>query len=148
MALAVALDNPVLWGVVFFLVFVVEVLVVVNLRGKPSTQYERPSQEAVLEEGEELTDVLSRFVDDEHGNRIGETVGMDGDLVIVKEAEKADYKAIPRSLMVREGEVFRVQPGVPWEEADQKGREWKERQHRLVQYSTEELPEDERDRPY
>lgn len=142
--MALTLDNPILWGVVFLLVFVVEVLIVLNMKGTTRTQYERPSREAVLEEGEELTDILSRFVEDEHGNRLGETVGMDGDLVIVKAPDKAEYKAIPRSQLRKSGEAFRVTGPVAWEEAEQKGAEWKERQHRVVEYGDEELPEDER----
>jgi len=143
--MALSLDDPLLWGVVFVLVFVVEVLVVMNMKGDAGKgRYERRSQDAVLAEGEELTDVLSRFVEDQQGDRIGETVGMDGDLVIVKASDQAAYKAIPRKHLVRSGETFKVQGVVSWGEAERLGAEWKERQHRVVEYQADELPEDER----
>jgi hypothetical protein len=138
-------DDPLLWGGVFLLVFLVEVVIVLNLKAQRSkVRYEPQTREAQLHEGEELTDVLSRFVDDEKGERVGETVGMDGDKVIVKSKDKASYYAVPRaSLEEMEGD-FKVRPGVDWKTAEEEGEAWKKRQHRLVEYTQDELPEDER----
>lgn len=141
-----SLDDPLLWGGVFLLVFVVEVIVIMNLkaqRQKPG--YEPPSREAVLPEGEELTDILSRFVEDKDGEAIGETVGMDGDLVVVKAKGEVKYLALPRIALSAQQDSFRVTGTVDWGEAEAQGQAWKERQHRLVEYSDDELPQDETD---
>jgi hypothetical protein len=143
--MALALDDPLLWGVVFVLVFLIEVAIILNLRAHRTVHtYESASDEPVLGEGEDLTDILSRFVEDESGKKIGETVGMDGALVIVKSREAPHYRAIPRDRLSAQGEGFRVAQGVDWAEAARRGEAWRERQHRLVTYSEDELPEDER----
>ena len=139
-----ALDDPILWGVIFVLVFVVEVLIVANMKGKQQrATYQAPGQAAQLAEGETLTDLLSRFVDRPDGTRIGETVGMDGRLVIVKEPAKAAYLAIPRSLLERTGEAYRLTGEVDWDAAKEGGAAWRERQHKLVTYTADELPKDD-----
>ncbi len=139
-------DDPLLWGGVFLLVFVVELIIILNLKGQRSKPgYEPPSREAVLPEGEELTDVLSRFVDDKDGERIGETVGMDGDLVIVKGNRDLGYLALPRIALSAQEDSFRVTGTVDWDDAAREGKQWKQRQHRLVEYSEDELPQDEPD---
>lgn len=137
-------DDPLLWGGVFLLVFVVEVVIVLNLKAqRGKVKYQPPSREAVLAEGEELTDVLSRFVNDQSGERIGESVGMDGDRVIVKTKKEPPYLALPRAALSEKDDAFQVTGEVDWEEAAREGGDWEKRQHRVVEYSDEELPEDE-----
>lgn len=145
--MALAPDDPLLWGILFLLVFLVELVVVANIkrvgRGK-ADKYERPSEEAVLAEGEMLTDVLSRFVEDKDGERLGETVGMDGKLVIVKGRDPIRFHAVPRDALTLEGEAFKVTGDVDWPAAAAEGEAWREKQHRVVDYGAHELPEDER----
>ncbi len=137
-------DDPLLWGGVFLLVFVVEVVIVLNLKAqRGKVKYRPPSREAVLREGEQLTDILSRFVDDQSGERIGETVGMEGERVIVMTKKDPPYLALPRAALSEKDDSFQVTGEVDWEEAAREGDDWQKRQHRLVEYSDEELPEDE-----
>lgn len=144
--MALPLDEPLLWGFVFLLVLVVELIVVANIKGQGGRgeKYERASQEAVLADGEALTDVLSRFVEDADGTRLGESISMDGELVIIKGRDPVVYHALPRASLQLDGESFKVVGEVDWPAAQAKGEAWRERQHRVVEYTDAELPEDER----
>jgi hypothetical protein len=92
-----------------------------------------------------LTDVLSRFVENADGERVGETVGMDGRFVIVKGRDPVRFHAIPRDALVLQGETFKVDRAVDWPAAATAGEAWREKQHRVVEYGAHELPEDERE---
>ncbi|MBW3581908.1 MAG: hypothetical protein KY455_02310 [Euryarchaeota archaeon] len=142
-----SLDDPLLWGIVFLVLLVLEILIAANVRAHRTAAQKRayaPTTAAPsLAPEEDLTEILSRFAEDEKGHRIGETVGMDGDLLILKEGKT--YRAIPYDAFRREGETLILVRPVDLVAAEKRGEEWRERQHRVVTYSEEEVPKDDED---
>lgn len=144
--MAFGLSDPLTWGIVFLGALVLEVVVVMNLRAhRPAGRqagYQASSQAPTLADGEALTDVLSRFVFDAAGEKVGETVAMDGDKVIIKHG--ATFSAVPRRSLSEGDEGFNLAADVDLDAARAAGADWKARQHKEITYSADELPEDER----
>lgn len=142
--MALFTGDPLVWGVVFLVVLVLEILVVANMKAQEAKKkgtYEATTAAPSLAEDESIPDLLSRFVEDAKGERVGETVGLDGDLVIIKSG--TTYKAVPRKHLTLEDDVFKVHGVVSWDEAERLGAEWRKKQHRVVEYSEDEVPKDE-----
>lgn len=68
--------------------------------------------------------LLSRFVIDKHGNRVGESISVYNDLLIIK--RKGDYYAVPLKHVDVSGEELRVKGVVQWEKAAEMAEEWKQ----------------------
>ncbi|MCD6299098.1 MAG: hypothetical protein J7L93_00635 [Thermoplasmata archaeon] len=67
--------------------------------------------------------LLSRFVADKNGNRIGESISVHNDLLIIK--KDGDYYAVPlKHVEMRDGEIH-VKGIVQWEIARKMAEEWK-----------------------
>lgn len=68
--------------------------------------------------------LLSRFVADKNGNRIGESISVHKDLLIIK--KEGDYYAIPlKHVDVKDGEIH-VKGVVQWKIAKKMAEEWKQ----------------------
>lgn len=127
------------------LVVLVGVLVIVFLMwrlarqapGKPT-----PAAAAPAAAGEPAHEsLLLRFVQDESGQRVGETVAIDGDRVVVK--TPAGFVEVPAAKLQAKGDAVRLESGVDWDEARRLGDAWRERSHKVISYSETELPKDE-----
>lgn len=85
--------------------------------------------------------LILRFVTDEQGERLGETVSLDGDRVILK--VKDGFVSVPASKIKDQGGNLQLDFGVDWDEARRLGEEWRARSHKVIEYSESELPKDE-----
>ncbi|KAA0004333.1 MAG: hypothetical protein DRN33_01960 [Thermoplasmata archaeon] len=67
--------------------------------------------------------LLSRFVADKEGNRIGESISLYNDLLIIK--KDGDYYAIPLKHVELKNEEIHLKGIVQWEKAKELAEEWK-----------------------
>ena len=125
------------WDVVLYLVaFAIILVLLVRLATKAR------SQTAAVAETENPHDgMLLRFLEDESGARIGETVAVEGDDFIVKGPK--GFMAVPTASVREEGKGLRLTQPFDEESARVKGEAWRERSHKVISYSDAELPKDE-----
>ena len=69
--------------------------------------------------------LVSKFVVDKKGNRIGETISIEGDLVIIKKEKK--YLAIPVKHIEESKDQVRIRGIVEWDNAIKMGEQWKKK---------------------
>lgn len=69
--------------------------------------------------------LVSRFVIDKEGNRIGETISLDDDLVIIKKQNK--YLAIPLKHIEYSKENVRIRGIIEWDKAILMGEQWRKK---------------------
>jgi hypothetical protein len=69
--------------------------------------------------------LISKFVVDKEGNRIGETISMDGDLIIIK--KEKNYLAIPVKHIESSEDKVRIRGIVEWDNAIKMGEKWKKK---------------------
>lgn len=69
--------------------------------------------------------LLSRFVVDKDGNRVGESISVYKDLLIIK--REGDYYAVPLKHVDASGEELRVRGVVQWKKAAEMAEEWEQR---------------------
>ena len=69
--------------------------------------------------------MISKFVVDKEGNRIGETISMEGDMVIIKKEKK--YLAIPLKHIETSKDQVRIRGIVEWDNAIKMGEQWKKK---------------------
>ena len=69
--------------------------------------------------------LISKFVVDKEGNRIGETISMEGDMVIIKKEKK--YLAIPLKHIETSKDQVRIRGIVEWDNAIKMGEQWKKK---------------------
>lgn len=129
------------WDVAaFILVFLVIVglLIRLSMKARRTQEAEATSSESAHEKH------LLRFVTDESGKRIGETVAVQGSDFIVKDAK--GFLAIPTADVKEEGEGLRLTGAFDEAAARTKGEEWRTRSHKVITYAESELPPDDRTR--
>ena len=125
------------WAVVLYLVaFAIILLLLVRLATKARGA---ATVEPVTENPHEA--MLLRFIDDESGTRIGETVAVEGDEFIVKDPK--GFLAIPTASVREEGKDLKLTQTFDEAEARRKGEAWREKSHKVITYSEAELPKDE-----
>lgn len=73
--------------------------------------------------------LLSRFVADKEGNRIGESISLYNDLLIIK--KDGDYYAIPLKHVELKNEEIHLKGIVQWEKAKELAEEWK-KMHKMA----------------
>lgn len=78
------------------------------------------------EESEEKTpDLLCRFVVDGSEKKIGESIAVQDDLLIIK--TRKTYLGVPLKHVEEKGDVLQVKGLVSFEKAEMLGREWQEK---------------------
>lgn len=86
------------------------------------------------------TELLSRFVHDSEGETIGETMTVTEDEVILK--KDGEFLAVdPEAVIEKEGQLL-LDPNVDFDEARQRGEDWREANLDRMEYDEEGLPED------
>ncbi len=125
------------WAVVLYLVaFAIILVLLVRLATKAR------SATTMQQEGENPHEaMLLRFIDDESGARVGETVAVEGSDFIVKDPK--GFLAVPTTSVREEGKGLRLTQGFDEVEARRKGEAWREKSHKVITYSESELPKDE-----
>lgn len=85
--------------------------------------------------------LLLKFITDENGEKLGETVAVEGDRVLLKVSD--GFVSVPAAKVKHEAGALRLDFGVDWDEAKRLGEEWRSRSHKVITYSEAELPKDE-----
>jgi len=70
----------------------------------------------------DLDDFLCRFVKDGKDKKIGESIAIDGDILIVKSGKK--YMGIPLSHIMKNGKYLRIKGLTNFNKAEELGKEW------------------------
>ncbi|KAA0004658.1 MAG: hypothetical protein FE038_02020 [Thermoplasmata archaeon] len=78
----------------------------------------RPSER----KNHDLDDFLCRFVKDGKGKKIGESIAIDGDILIVKSGKK--YMGIPLSHIMKNGKYLRIKGLTNFNKAEELGKKW------------------------
>lgn len=87
---------------------------------------------------EPMDEYLSRFVLNTDGERIGETVGIDGERIIMKREE--DFFSIPKDAIEEKyGDLLLSKP-IDWEESKALGEQWREKSYNKIEYDEEGKP--------
>ncbi|HHF55485.1 MAG TPA: hypothetical protein ENL42_01035 [Thermoplasmatales archaeon] len=68
-------------------------------------------------------DYIARFVVDSEGKRIGESISVFEDLLIIKKEEK--FYAIPFKHVELKGEEIHVKGVIQWDKAEELAKRWK-----------------------
>ncbi|MBI2077680.1 MAG: hypothetical protein HYT80_04815 [Euryarchaeota archaeon] len=126
------------WDVAaFLLVFavIVAILIRMSMRARQAEAQQTMSQESP---GEKM---LLRFVEDEKGTRVGETVAVEADKMIVK--APGGFLAIPVAQLSESGPGLKLTGTFDEAAAKKEGEAWREKSHKVITYDPKELPPDE-----
>ena len=125
------------WDVVLYLVaFAIILVLLVRLATKARAQTTTVPETENPHEG-----MLLRFLDDESGARVGETVAVEGDDFIIKDPK--GFLAIPTASVREEGKGLRLTQRFDEVSAREKGEAWRTRSHKVITYSESELPKED-----
>lgn len=123
------------WDVAAFLaLFVIVVILLIHRAG--SARRAHAQTEMAAEAPHER--LLLRFVDDPSGRRVGETMAVDGDDLVVKDA--SGFLVVAAADVEENGPGLRLKTPLDETEARRKGDAWKERSHKVITYEASELP--------
>lgn len=81
--------------------------------------------------------LVAREVLDEQGQRMGETVRVEGDEVVLK--RETGFAVVPRAALREDGARLRV-GDVDWSAAMEKGEAWRRRQDDTMRYDDKGMP--------
>lgn len=126
------------WAVAAFLaVFAIVVVLLIRMSTKART--EAAQAQAVQESPHEA--MLLKFVEDPSGRRIGESVAVEDDEMIIKDAQ--GFLAVPVANVSPSGDGLKLSAPLDEAGARVRGEAWRERHHKVITYSESELPKDE-----
>jgi hypothetical protein len=81
--------------------------------------------------------LVAREVRDEGGRRVGETVRVEGDEVVVK--QEGAFLMVAKANLHEDADKLRAE-GVDWDAARAKGEAWRQRQEDVMRYDEKGLP--------
>lgn len=87
---------------------------------------------------EPIDEYLSRFVINKDGERIGETVGIEGERIIMKKDD--DFFSIPINAIEEKYGDLLLSKGIDWEESKTLGEAWREKSYNKMEYDEEGKP--------
>ena len=82
------------------------------------------------EEGHEYDNLLCRFVTDGTGRKIGESVSVDDDILIIKSGSK--FLGVPLKHIEEKGKTILVKGLVDYDKAYEMGEEWRKESFREI----------------
>ena len=82
----------------------------------------RKKKKNVEQVEEEKPDLISRFVVDGSGKKLGESISVDDDVLIIKTSGK--YLGVPLKHVEEKDDVLQVKGLVSFDKAEELGREW------------------------
>lgn len=127
------------WGVALFLaLFVLVVIMLIRAAGSARKAHEA---QAAAEEAP-ADRLLLRFVEDPQGRRVGETVAVEGDDLVLKDA--AGFLVVPVGSVEENGPGLKMKEPLDESAARRKGDAWRERSHKVITYQESELPPEDR----
>ncbi len=91
-----------------------------------------------VEEESEENRLLCRFILDGMGKKVGESIAIDGDIIIIKARDK--YLGVPLKHIEKEGETLTVKGMVDQDKAEEIGEHW-----RKASFNEIDPPESEND---
>ncbi|MGQ0536615.1 MAG: DUF5749 family beta-barrel protein [Methanobacteriota archaeon] len=93
---------------------------------------------AALNGGASGVEFLSQFVLDPQGARVGETVGFEASVLVVKREGK--FATVGLDLVFVEKGLLVLRGAVEWESAFAAGEEWRKKTHDVIQYDEKGMP--------
>ena len=69
---------------------------------------------------------LSRFVKDENDKILGESIGVEGKNIVLKEGNT--FMIVPLDSLSLEDEILRIKKDINWKTAKKKGEKWKKKE--------------------
>lgn len=81
---------------------------------------------------------LSRFILNADGERIGETIGIDGERIIMKREE--DFFSVPIEAIEEKYGDLLLSKAIDWDESKTLGEEWREKSSDKMEYNEEGKP--------
>jgi hypothetical protein len=92
----------------------------------------------------EHLDLIDRKVLDENGNEVGETVKIDGEMIIIEKADKV--WAVSAGALKHEGDDLVPLNPIDWVGAAARGEEWRSSQaHKDVKFDDDDAPQHDED---
>jgi len=95
----------------------------------------RKNEEEFEKEQEFKNSLLCRFVLDGTGRKVGESVGMDDDIIIIK--SKTKYLGVPLKHIEEEGKTLLVKGLVDEYNAEVMGEKWRRENFKEIKYDNE-----------
>lgn len=89
----------------------------------------RRKKKQVEQVEEQTPDLISRFVVDGSGRKLGESISVDGDVLIIK--TPGSYLGVPLKHVEERDDVLQVKGLVSFEKAEELGREWQSKYSKL-----------------
>jgi hypothetical protein len=98
----------------------------------------KSKKKKIEEEQEEAFkhNLLCRFVLDGSGNKVGESVAVDDDLLIIKAGKK--YLGVPITHIEQEEKTLLVKGLVKQDKAEEMGERWRQESFKEIKYSDDE----------
>jgi hypothetical protein len=90
------------------------------------------------EDGVNPNTYLARFLEEQDGEEVGETVGITDDALVVKDGD--DFLALPLEDVIEEEERLVAGDDVDWDAAAEAGEEWASGEEDRVEYDDEGMP--------
>ena len=131
-----------MWKLVFPAVVIVTVLIVVYLtyrvilRVKHQRNIETKNDETLSTNDEEADDLSCKFVLDAKGNKIGESVTVDRDVLIIK--KKSKYLGVPLKHVEKTDKTLTVKGLIDEKKAEILGEKWRRRSYNKIKQPQEE----------
>jgi len=85
----------------------------------------RKKNDEVLDEEYNMSNLLCRFVLDGLGEKVGESVAIDGDIIVIKAGRK--YLGVPLKHIEEEGKTLLVKGLVDQSKAEEMGENWRQK---------------------
>ena len=105
------------------------------VKRRPVKKTTKKTEEQLPEDVKWLEDdphdeILSRFIFNSKGEQVGETIGVEGKQLIVKNREK--FYSIPFNSIHEKNDELVLKKKVNWERAEKKGEKWRKKALDLI----------------
>lgn len=105
---------------------------------KPSPGKARSVAELVADEEVSTTSLLSRFVLNNKGETVGETLGLDGDDIVLK--HEGSFLVVAQEAILEKDGMLLADANIDWDEARERGNEWQKASRDEIEYDGEGMP--------
>jgi len=132
------------WLLLFGALGLLGYIVMVNVKTRKAAPAAAGAMPAAAPEAD-TSGYIARFVTDESGKTLGESVSVTGGRLIVKEGTNT-YASVPLDAVKTgsDGVGLTLTGEVDWTEARRLGEEWRAKSFKVITYTPDELPAEER----
>lgn len=133
------------WLLLFGALALLGYIVSVNMKTRKAVAVEGPAMPGTTPAEADSSGYIARFLTDDSGKTLGESVSVASGRVIVKEGGST-YASLPLDAVkpASDGVGLQLVGTVDWAEARRLGEEWRAKSFKVITYTPDELPPDER----